>query len=361
MQDLIADIYEGALLGDRWSSILGRIGDTCGTMGALLFAVSDNGVRWAGSGRAAELYEDAVRLGWQNSPHNERVHELVAARHNGFVIDVERHSADYIANNRMYQEFLIPRGAVAAAATHVIGAEGDGVILSVEGFSGLAPAQEQLPFLDGLRPHLARAAMVASRLQLERARAMTTALKAIGVAAAVITLKGTLRAANDLFEPMIGRLVHDGPMGLRLDNPEANSLMRDALERMRISLSHARSIPLPASGDEPARILHLVPIAGDARDLFSGPCVMMVVTGGSRAGSVQAQLLETLFDLTPTEARIARDLAASKSAADVAQETGKSVGTVRVQIKSILAKTGLGSQKALVALLKDLAIGPGAG
>ena len=355
-QDLIEDIYEGALLGDRWPDILGRIGDHCGTMGALLFAVSDNGVRWAGSGDAVSLYEESVRVGWQNSPHNSRVIELVQARYNGFMIDVEQHSAEYIAANPMYQEFLIPRGAVAAAATHIVGAAGDGVILSVEGFSGLAAAKTHLPFLDGLRPHLARAAMVAARLQLERARAMTTALKAIGVPAAVVTPLGTLRSTNDLFAPLIGKVVQDLQSGLRLADPAANKLLHQTLRQMQFSADRARSIPIPGTEEMAARVLHLLPIAGDARDLFAGPSVLIVMTASDRSGQVDPQLLETLFDLTPAEARVAKELAMSQSAAEIAVQLNKSIGTVRVQIKSILSKTGTGSQKALISLMKNLAI-----
>lgn len=42
--------------------------------------------------------------------------------------------------------------------------------------------------------------------------------------------------------------------------------------------------------------------------------------------------------------------------AEIALQLDKSIGTVRVQIKSILSKTGTGSQKALISLMKNLAI-----
>ncbi|WP_204270288.1 hypothetical protein, partial [Klebsiella aerogenes] len=70
-------------------------------------------------------------------------------------------------------------------------------------------ALAQLRRLNALRPSLARAAFVASRLRLEQARAATATLAAIGLPAAVLDRVGRLRHANSLLEPMMPGLVQD--------------------------------------------------------------------------------------------------------------------------------------------------------
>ena len=356
MSDLISDIYEGAIVGENWRAVLGKISARCGSMGGLLFALGDPGVRWTGSGAAVRLYEEAIEQGWQNSPHNSRVSELVEARHNGFMIDVENRPADFTQTNPMYRDFLVPRGAMAAAATHIVGACGDNLILTIEGFPSLAAAQAHRDFLDELRPHLARSALVASRLNLERARAMTSALNSIGVAAAVVSRRGRLRSTNDLFIPLIGRAVFDQVDGLRWRDVAANEAFRAALLRMQTSFRHARSIPVPPNEEAGPKIVHLVPIAGEARDVFSDDAILVVVTG-ARRGAVRTELLETLFDLTPAEAKLSKLLAEGRSLRKISDESERSIHTLRTQVKAILSKTNTRSQLELVALLKDLSLG----
>jgi hypothetical protein len=113
-------------------------------------------------------------------------------------------TTEEIATWAMYTEFLIPRGFIAAAGTAIHGASGDMLIFSIEGFPAEERARRAVPFLDSIRPHLARAAMLASQFHLERARAATAALQMIGVPATFVSGTGRLRAANQLFEPLIG-------------------------------------------------------------------------------------------------------------------------------------------------------------
>jgi len=62
----------------------------------------------------------------------------------------------------------------------------------------------------------------------------------------------------------------------------------------------------------------------------------------------------TLFGLTGTEARLAAHLADGGSVAGYAELFDVSVGTVRSQLKSIFAKTGVNRQSALAAMIPRL-------
>ena len=67
--------------------------------------------------------------------------------------------------------------------------------------------------------------------------------------------------------------------------------------------------------------------------------------------SPPVELVMSLFDLTPAEARVARGLAAGKTVDDLAGDNGVSPNTVRVQVRGVLEKTGCQRQTDVVALL----------
>ena len=59
----------------------------------------------------------------------------------------------------------------------------------------------------------------------------------------------------------------------------------------------------------------------------------------------------SLFSLTPAEARLAGAIASGETLADFAERRGISVGTARIQLKQVLAKTGSSRQAELVRKL----------
>jgi DNA-binding CsgD family transcriptional regulator len=65
-------------------------------------------------------------------------------------------------------------------------------------------------------------------------------------------------------------------------------------------------------------------------------------------------ILAEAFDLTPAEARVAVELTEGKTAEDVAADREVALGTVRTQIKSLLAKTGVHRQGDLMRLVLSL-------
>jgi DNA-binding CsgD family transcriptional regulator len=66
--------------------------------------------------------------------------------------------------------------------------------------------------------------------------------------------------------------------------------------------------------------------------------------------------LQGLFQLTPTEARIAQELANGKSLTEIAASHRASPQTVRKQLKAIFAKTGTNRQaQCVAAILRSVA------
>jgi DNA-binding CsgD family transcriptional regulator len=351
---LIDQIYEAAVVPDAWRRVIGTLSDRFDAKGGLLFTSNSDAVRWLGAGESEEIMVDFIAQGWP--AHNDRVGKLVKMNHPGFVTDTDVYSGEELTRHPMYKEFLIPRGVSAAAATAIRGAADDMLIFSVEGFSDYNAARRAIPFLDGLRSHLARAAMLASQFQLERAKAAITALQIIGVPAAFVSATGRLRSVNRLFEPLIGGDVLDTASGVRMADGQADKRLRAVLDGAHIGLVQGLSIPLhlPQGGD--VAVLHALPVTGQARDVFLDGGMILLITGMGPANLPSAAILQTLFDLTPAEARLARALTHGASPDDVAHQLGVRVSTVRSQLKSLFAKLGINRQAQLVALLSRLAL-----
>jgi DNA-binding CsgD family transcriptional regulator len=113
------------------------------------------------------------------------------------------------------------------------------------------------------------------------------------------------------------------------------------------------SIPLRRKDGKVSTVVNVVPVRLSAQDVFEPLSAVLVV---SKAGGFVADpaIIRSLFDLTPSEAAIARRLASGETADEIARSTGRSVLTVRTQLKSVLAKTGTRRQSELVQLLTRL-------
>jgi DNA-binding CsgD family transcriptional regulator len=347
VEQLLEKIYEAAVVPDGWRNVITDLSDHFGCKGGLLFSSTPDNVRWLGAGESEQIMVDFIAQGWP--ARNDRVGRLLAMRHAGFVTDTDVYTPGELAAHPMYNEFLIPRGVYAGAATAIQGAAGDMLIFSIEGFSDHDAARHAIPFLDELRSHLARASMLASQFHLERARAAITALQMIGVPAAFVSAIGRIRAVNRLFEPMIGESVLDTVGGIRLADTQADKRLRAVLESARSGLVQGLSVPLRLPGS--VAVLHALPVVGQARDVFLDGGMILLLTGAGQASPPGAEVLQALFDLTPAEARLCRALASGDAPEGIAASFGLATSTIRSQLKSLFAKMDVNRQAQLVALL----------
>jgi len=78
---------------------------------------------------------------------------------------------------------------------------------------------------------------------------------------------------------------------------------------------------------------------------------MLMLTPVTRPEAPSIDLIRSLFDLTPAEARVARGLAAGQTVKDIAAESGTTTNTVRTHVKSVLRKLGVSSRREAVEKL----------
>lgn len=352
MNELIASIYEAALIGDKWISVFDQISARFDARGASIFAWDGDRTSFVASEKMAHML--ATTAAAEMAQYNIRAPRLLALNHSGFVSELDLVSMEEINQNRLYQEYLIPMGLHASVGTHIHGIGNDNLVCTIDGFPSFNSAKAAIPALDPLRAHLARAISISARLSFQRAKAIAQALEAIGIPTAVIGFSGRLFAANALFEPLLGVSVFDHSAGIRLKDPRASTHLQKSLGQMRARKATGCSIPVASDTDERSRVLHLMPISGEAQDLFSPDMILLTLAGGNKGTPLPAPLLKVLYDLTPAESQVAQAVNEGLSAGQIATAQGKSVETVRVQIRSILSKTGTNTQRALMLLLRDL-------
>jgi DNA-binding CsgD family transcriptional regulator len=355
-EDLIDQVYEAAAVPELWDGVLDRVARQFGSIGGLLFTHNSQYNAWAGSSVMRPLFADFVERGME--PHNPRTERAFARTHCGFISDHELFTPEEMDRDPFYQ-YLRSKGGGWCAGTVIRAPSEDLVVFSWERRFEDGPfSAEAVAALDPLRAHLARAALISGRLGLERARAASEVLGLIGLPAAVLSRSHRLLAANKLLDDLVPRVVQDRTSRIGLVDKRADSLLSLALQQLDgQSANQVRSIPIAATTDAPASIVHVVPVRGAANDIFAAASCVLVLTTVSQQAVAPTQVIQGLFDLTPAEANVAQGISGGKTVEDIATATGVAVGTVRQQLKSVFSKTGVSRQAELVGMLAGSALG----
>jgi DNA-binding CsgD family transcriptional regulator len=353
-QELVFEIEEAAVLSEKWPVVLHRLAGEVDAQAGLLFAASPfASLNGAYSPRYADMARDYFATDHKGYV-NPRIAASLERRHAGFLADTEILPLDVLEQDYLAVRFQRPAGIGRTSGTILTTPSGDTLVFDIGRDLGRAAfTRTEMRRLDRYRPHLARAALLASRLGLERARAATDGMRLIGLPAAALSDNGRVLMANDLFAGLAPAVASRAFDRLALADRSTDQLLHDSLETIAPGAAPLpRSIPLRAAAEQPAMILHLVPIRRGAHDIFSAAALLVVTTVGKAPGP-SGELLAGLFDLTPAEARLARALVEGRTLDAIAAEAGVSLGTVRGHLKQVLSKTATHRQAELVSLLSS--------
>lgn len=343
--ELLDTIYEAAFTPHLWPDLLHSASVTVGATGAVLFATNPSALTWRASQDLAQGMQTFVDEGWlQRNTRTARLAERATA---GFLTDHDIFSVEEMSAQPIYTEFLWPRALRHGAASIIAGPDHDALVMSFEGFATAEAANRGRDSLDNLRPHFARAGVVAARLAFERAKAAADALDALGLPAAVLRSDGRLLVLNARLEALDGVHFREAGGRCRLIDKVGDALLKDALA----DGGQARTFALKAREDSGAAIVHLVPVRRSAMDLFLGAAFVLVFCPMEATAGLPVDLLSALYDLTPAEARVASLVAEGRNAPTIAKALGVSPHTIRTQIKAVFEKTGASRQSELSALL----------
>lgn len=351
--NLIDRIYECAFAPELWPCVLDELARLSEARGAVLLTAKGEVSRWTASPKLQDDMAAYAAGGWLS--RGDRHARLLAARHMGFLTEYEVFTEDELEQDPSFREFLRPR-ALGRGATMLIPAPtGDNLLICVERDYARGPVERDvIDRLDSLRPHLARAALISARLQLELARAMSETLALLGLPALVFGDGGRVLAANDLAEG-VSQIRWRARDQIALSDPAADAMLRQALDTLGGNGQATRSFAIRAKDRSAAMVAHLTPIRRSARDCFTRCAGVLILTPVTLPRAPPVELVQSLFDLTPAEARVARRIAVGETLDAIAAEASVSINTVRSQLRGVLMKTGCRRQSEIVALLGGVA------
>lgn len=351
LQDLQDQIYEAVVLPELWPRTLAAISTFSDTAGTALLSLNERGVRLVASPSLEAIGRRVVEENWMaRSGRAQGVMRKGLVGTPRFLTEVDYFDAGDLERDPLVTELFRPAGLGWAAGWLQTLPHGDTILLNVEQFQERGPIHgEQLRRLDAIYATIARAAAIAARNEHERVRTAIDTLTTLGLPAAALTRSGGVFETNALFGGASHIWTTAGGDRLALHDRVADRQLLTALDGGTVL-----SIPIRAQqGGLITAVLQIVPIRRAAQDVFSQATVIVMLSE-IRAGAPSATLVQSLFDLTPAELVVAKAIAAGQTLAGIAARSGRSIHTVRDQLKSVMSKTGSARQAELIVLMQQL-------
>ena len=352
-EDLIDRIYESAFMPEHWPGVLEDLSRLSDGAGGSFYVSGSDFTLFTASPSARERAEQAVQGGFPK--RGKGMHRVVMSRHAGFLTENDFLSAAELVQEPVH-EFLVRFGIGHMITTAFMLPTNEALMLIITRSLARGTADRGIvEQLDALRPHLGRAALMAARLQLERARMMANTLAAVGLPALVFSETGKVLAANPLIEHLETLIFWRARDRVALNDAVANQMLADAIQTINLSGGGAvRSFPVRDAATQSAMMAHVLPVRLSARDVFVRCAAVLILTPVTSKDAPPFEIIQSLFDLTPSEARVARCLASGMTVDDIASQSSISRNTVRSQVRGVLEKTGCTRQAEVVALLSGL-------
>lgn len=349
---LMLDLYAGAAQPAKWMQSMDRLCSLTGAQSAVVQAFRFEGgqaqVLWSAQDSRTRAVT-SVQSPELNTGENPRLEPGRVLRGLGRVADDELlFDPDDEARPRLQQRLAtLGLGRFIGTLQDV----GRGVYL---GLALHRPVQDTSDFtvdhinrLADLAPHIGQAFLLTDQLQasMERDERLRGLLDSLCFGIVLCGGDGRVQWVN---RQATSLLVPGAALCLQGDHLYGRSAQdtQSLLESLSAALrAGSRRVSYLRLGDG-AQSLHVAIRPGD-----DPASLMLVVSSASVALELPAGALENLFGLTPTEARLLGAIATGSTVEEYAQSRGVSVGTARVQLKQIQAKTGQHRQSDLVRLV----------
>lgn len=312
-RSLISDIYEAAVIPERWFQVFEQISAFAGANGGFMIADTGAGARsWVATQRFRPVLGEFYAQGWhlrntwaERGSRRKRLH---------FFDETEIFAPGELDSIPMYRDFIRPQGGGWSAGALMQFPGGGQVSMRFERPFHHGPMEDDLRArLNHLRPHLARAAFLFTRLGLRQARSTVSALQFMDIPAAVLSRSGQLLACNAAMESRLSQVsVRAGDRVAFADNG-AQLALSESLERITAgAFDRLRGpIALPATEEHGAAVAYLIPMGGAAQDLFGCETTLLMIRPAHSENRLM-ELVRTRFVIDAGEAqRWARLLSAT--------------------------------------------------
>jgi len=324
-----------------------------GSFGSVVFPLQGAMPYIPATASMQESFEAYVRDGWINRDERFRAKDQLLRR--GVATDRDVMPEEALKRNPYYQEFLARFNLKDVAAVRV--GTGEHVwsltvhrTLQQEDFSAA-----EIDTLRQLSVQLSSTAEVATAFGVAQGAAALSTFDVAGKAAVLLNRDGQVVRANALAEKLFDAHIKITRGRLTSADKDAQDSFETALKQLFWSLdaSGAPPISFPRPGRSSV-IVYLMRSFQLAETPLSTYHAIAVLVDPDARLTPAMQTLQTHFELTPAEARLAIALQAGNDLQSAAARLNVSHETVRKQVKSIFGKTGLRRQTDLIATLSNL-------
>jgi DNA-binding CsgD family transcriptional regulator/PAS domain-containing protein len=272
------------------------------------------------------------------------------------------HEAE-LERSAFFQEWAKPQGLREGCMTKFVHTPDRIGLFSTTTWANRPPiSAEEQRFLALLSPHLRRVSLIGDLLDQARVEAglYRGALDSLAVPVILTGADGTVLHANSNAERILSAQVplrtRNGV--LQAQTPVVARALLDAIAaaaRADASLgSRGIGLPISVAGQPPA-VAYVLPMSeGSARAAFRPACAAVFISTTTSASPPPEDVLITLYDLTPAEARVVLQIGKGLTAPQCAILLDISENTLKTHLSRIFAKTDTARQADLVRLVANV-------
>lgn len=362
LDPVIHALYDAALAPEQWERALELLGDALG--GCAIGASIQRSYGLAGSLAQSRLDPHFFSTMLKQFP-DVRGNEMVAVMAGlPAAVAVARQSVksdESYFRSSLYNEIFAPQGLAHAAVVCAFRSSDTFVPLGIFNQKNKEFGQREYAVLKVVLPHLERAINIGMRIGLLETRRAGNdeILNRLPFGVILLESDGSVREMNDAAQTIVaaqdGLSVRQGKLhaACLTDHAALQDMIASAL-RVTHGGYTDQGAALPISRPSMAQPLLLIAMPSPGPDrlplLARHGVVVFVIDPDQRTSPSQA-LLMRLFDLTPTESKLASRLAEGTALGDAALQLGMRADTARKHVKNIFRKTGAGRQSDLVRLV----------
>ncbi|WP_243373748.1 hypothetical protein [Microvirga solisilvae] len=310
-RSLVSDIYEAAVIHERWPQVLDQISVLAGAEGGFIAAADGRGGRsWLATDYYRPVLTEWYEDGWYQE--NPWIMRGLQRKRLQFFDEHDIFRPGEVDSIPMYRDFHRPRGGGWSAGAIMKIPSGGLVCMRFERRheeGTLNP--EGKARLNLLRSHLARASLLFSNLAVRQARSTVAALQFMDVPAAVLARSGRLLACNQAMETRLSQVNVRAGDRVVFTNENAQRNLCENLERITAGLFDQLRGPisLPATEEHGPAVAYLIPMRGTAQDLFGFDSTLLMIRPAESEHRLM-DLVRTRFAINAGEAhRWARRIA----------------------------------------------------
>jgi DNA-binding CsgD family transcriptional regulator len=349
VQTALESFRDAAVLPARWPQALDSLADAFHSDGATLVLKSTTMSSVAVS-TSIQPFLGLYMSGPIRDPREQRVNPALSE---GFMPDHAYFSAQEIARDPYYQEFMRPRGFGwnAIAALH-----GDLMVSLKRGFKRGSYDGADLQALNAVLPWLRSISRAAYLTWKGNFAGQLDAFERLRRGAVLLDAKGKVLQFNSCVRFGDGLDVVGGY--LRAARFADQERLRKFLSALLMPGSGTAGAPAAVTLPRPrgARpwVLDGIACADAMRSLHSHAAAVLIITDLERPLQPNISLLRQSFGLAHTECAIARALVEGLSLRQAAARLSITEGHARQRLKTIFQKTDTSRQGELIALLSKL-------